>query len=161
MLYAAAALLAIVYIVFSVMVYNRVDDAGITEPLWARSVLVLQGIEAMAFTAVGWLFGREVYRGEAKTAKAQAEDAKVESTSARAAQWDAVERAAAAESSGLALAEAVRARAAASAATVPRAEDAEGGNESQPADRGSGGRLPDAGVDHLKDLADRLFPPQG
>src|SRR5438067_848890 len=33
---------------------------------WARAVFLLQGIETITFAGVGWLFGREVTRQEAK-----------------------------------------------------------------------------------------------
>lgn len=37
------------------------------EVTWTRAVFLLQGVEAVAFAAAGWLFGQEVGRQEAKT----------------------------------------------------------------------------------------------
>jgi lysylphosphatidylglycerol synthetase-like protein (DUF2156 family) len=64
----------IAYGILLVILYQQVDSA---EPAWSRKVLLLTGVEAVTFAAVGWLFGREVNRGAAdaaKTANTQAQD---------------------------------------------------------------------------------------
>jgi hypothetical protein len=161
--------IATVYLVFALLTYLRADDQGTSEAVWSRQVVVLHGIEALAFTAVGWLFGREVHRGEAESAKKQAEaaqgeahQARAESQAARADEIAARERAADAEKSGWRLAEAVRGR---TRRSVPTTDETDGGDERGPA----GGEVPgttDVPIglpqDHdreLHDLADRLFPP--
>lgn len=55
-----------VYVVAILALWGEVDAA---EPDWTRRVFLLSGIEAITFAAVGWLFGREVNRGAAETAK--------------------------------------------------------------------------------------------
>ena len=147
--------------------YFRADDEGMNELIWARLAFVLQGVEAVAFTAVGWLFGREVHRGEAKVAQDLASDAKKnaddakqdartarsETVVARSGHISAMGRATAAETSGWRLAEAIRARtdAADGANSTPGA----GGNE-----RSSVASSPSTGnLAQLKDLADTLFSP--
>lgn len=159
LLFAAAAAIGVVYIGFALFAFARADDTGITESGWLRTVFVIQGIEAIAFTAIGWLFGREVHRGAAEAAKEQAEEAKqdekeakVEAVTAREVAAGAGERAAAAERDGWRLAEAIRARAEAQGGVA-----GPGGDESSPADAPP---APPAGLDGLKSLADSLFPPR-
>jgi hypothetical protein len=43
------------------------------EPQWTRSVYLLTGIEAIAFAAAGFLFGKEVHREQAQTAEKRAQ----------------------------------------------------------------------------------------
>lgn len=45
------------------------------EVYWARLMYLFGSAEAIAFTAVGWLFGREVNRQRAERAETQAQDA--------------------------------------------------------------------------------------
>lgn len=158
LLFGAATLIAVIYIIFAVIAFNRADDSDIDESAWLRTAFVIQGIEAIAFTAIGWLFGREVHRGEAKVAEKQAEEAKqdakqaqAETGEARQAAVGAVERAAAAERDGQRLAEAIRARAA-----VPKSAPSPGGYERAPA---GGGPAEADDLVGLKALADSLFPP--
>lgn len=155
-LFWAAVAIVVVYVVFAVFAFARADNQ-LAEIEWSRSVYVLLGVEAIAFTAVGWLFGREVHRGEAQTAKQNAAQAKADVKEQRSKvedakerEADARERATAAETKGRALADAVRA----STGGLPPI----GGNER------SGDReapLPGGGptADPLRNLADSLFPP--
>jgi hypothetical protein len=57
------------------MVYILWTQIGSGEPAWSRKVLLLTGVEAITFAAVGWLFGREVNRGAAEAAKDAQSDA--------------------------------------------------------------------------------------
>jgi hypothetical protein len=134
---------------------------------------VLKGVEAIAFTAIGWLFGREVNRGAAEAANVRADAAEQDADNAKAAasterakseaardrELDAHERANNAEKAGVQLAEAVRAR-----VGGPVARSQTGGDETAPAGGPPDGTraLPPATVDadaaYLRDLADRLFP---
>ncbi|MDN5796980.1 MAG: hypothetical protein L0H79_14640 [Intrasporangium sp.] len=145
LLFFAAALVTVAYIAFAIVTFNRADDNGVGENQWLRTVFVIQGLEAIAFTAIGWLFGREVHRGEAAASKEQAGEAKQEAQEARA-------RSEVAGRDGWRLAEAIRARA---EVAVPAQTD--GGDENAPA-----GEPPFAerGLASLKSLADTLFPPR-
>jgi hypothetical protein len=42
---------------------------------WKNRAFVFSSVEAIVFTAVGWLFGREVHRESAETARKDAEEA--------------------------------------------------------------------------------------
>ena len=46
--------------------------AGDTELVWQRRVYLFGGVEAIVFTAVGWIFGREVNRRQADAAENRA-----------------------------------------------------------------------------------------
>lgn len=151
-LFFMAVALVVAYFLFAFLSFARADDTSITEPLWSRSVFVLLGVQSIAFTAIGWLFGREVHSGEAQIAKNQANDAKGDAQAAhdkadtaKNTEADARERAAAAETAGQSLAAAVR-------ALADQSSNVDGGDENAPAGGDSGG-LP-----MLKSLADRLFP---
>ena len=50
-----------------------IHDASSTEPTWSRLVFIYGGIEALAFAAVGALFGTRVQRGQVLDARKQAE----------------------------------------------------------------------------------------
>jgi hypothetical protein len=66
------------------------------DPTWQRFVYVFGGIEAVVFTAVGWLFGREVNRQQAVSAtnRADKSDAAATTAIAKAADLQARGRAA-------------------------------------------------------------------
>ncbi|WP_353508005.1 hypothetical protein [Intrasporangium sp.] len=144
LLFIAAIAIAVVYIVVAFITLNRADDADVTESAWLRIVFVVQGVEAIAFTAIGWLFGREVHRGAAEAAKEQADEAKQEAVGA-------AERATVAERDGWRLAEAIRARAEVQAPVPGPGGNERGSDDDQPS--------PDGGLAGLKSLADSLFPP--
>jgi len=154
-LFWAAIAIVVVYVVFAVFAFARADEQ-LAENDWSRSVYVLLGVEAIAFTAVGWLFGREVHRGEAQSAKQNAAQAKAEEKEQRSKtedakdrEADARERAVEAEVKGRTLADAVRAS---SGGLPPTGGDERGRDRETPLPGG-----PPA--DPLRDLADRLFPP--
>lgn len=58
---------------------------------WQRMIFVFSGVEAVVFAAVGWLFGREVSRGQAKAAeqRADANQEQAMSATARASDLEA------------------------------------------------------------------------
>ena len=147
-LFGIATVIVAVYLGFAVLAFTRAGDGALPEVVWSRSAWVVHGVEALAFTAVGWLFGREVHRGEAQEQKQHAKDATERADSARQETGDARERAAAAEHSGRALAEAVRA----TTGGAPAGSE-DGGNESAAA--GADPRLR-----ALASMADRMFPPR-
>ncbi|KRC88231.1 hypothetical protein ASE25_15410 [Terrabacter sp. Root85] len=157
-LFWAAIAIVFAYVVFVLLAFVRADDK-LPETDWSRSVYVLLGVEALAFTAVGWLFGREVHRGEAQEAQKHADEAKHVATlekdradTAKDAAAQERSRADAAQTKGRILAKAVH------SLTAP--EETGGGDERSPA----GGRTrgidgPAAGsTQALRNIADDLFP---
>lgn len=101
-----------------------------SETTWSRALYLYRGVEALAFAAAGFLFGREVQRRRADEAEERATRAQ--------------ETAQAAMARGEALAEAVR-------AVTPAAVAAGGAPE-------SAGRPPSGEISQLVQIADRLFP---
>jgi hypothetical protein len=69
---AAGVTVVSLAVFFSLVLYllARTGDSDLT---WARSVYLLSAIEAIAFAAVGWLFGREVHRVQAEAAEKRAD----------------------------------------------------------------------------------------
>ena len=124
------------------VLYQAADNADVTETLWGRYVYIFGALEAIVFTAVGWIFGREVHRTAAEAASQDAARSRQEAERTR-------EQAAAAEDQaekGRALAEAVKA-----------SVGALGGIE------GIGGAHPQVDstpsqLISLKQMADKLFP---
>ena len=162
-LFWAAIAIVFAYVVFVLLAFVRADDK-LPETDWSRSVYVLLGVEALAFTAVGWLFGREVHRGEAQEAQKHADEAKHVATlekdradTAKDAAAQERSRADAAQTKGRILAKAVH------SLTEPEETGGGpgGGDERSPA----GGRTrgidsPAAGsTQALRSIADELFPP--
>ncbi len=68
----AIVFLAILFIIIFVL-FGR--TANSTELDWQRSVYLLTGVEAVAFAAAGYLFGRDVHRGTAAEAQKRADEA--------------------------------------------------------------------------------------
>ena len=161
-LFWAAIAIVFAYVVFVLLAFLRADDS-LPETDWSRSVYVLLGLEALAFTAVGWLFGREVHRGEAQEAQKHADEAKhvatLEKDRADTAKDVAAQersRADAAQTKGRILAKAVR------SLTEPETTGGGpgGGDESSPAGgRPRGIDTPASGSTRaLRNIADELFP---
>lgn len=71
---------------------NTADEAN--ETTWQRRIYVLGVAQAIVFTAVGWLFGREVYRVEATTARQDASVAKQQAATAQVLAQGAAQEAA-------------------------------------------------------------------
>lgn len=69
------------YIVFAWRIYNSRDEEA---EAWARGLVVFGGIEALAFAAAGWMFGREVNRKALANAEKEADKADGEAKQARA-----------------------------------------------------------------------------
>jgi hypothetical protein len=78
--WVTVALLVGLTVLIVVLMVNA-EDAEQSE--WDRRVYLLGGVEAIVFTAVGWLFGREVHRNEAKAAKQDAAKSKQDADAAR------------------------------------------------------------------------------
>ena len=155
---AVAILILLVFVFFAWWMVDHSDDS-VKEEVWNRRLIVFSAVEAIAFTAIGWVFGREVHRSEVNTAKQQGEAAKQDAAAAKQdadkARVDAGEKAVAAateQAKGEALALAVK-TSAASAPGVPEHMRAElvgitgaslGAQESQ--------------LTSLQELAARLYP---
>ena len=134
----AVALVAL-FALASWILYQLADDAGVDEKLWARYVYVFSALHSIVFTAIGWIFGREVHRSAASAATKDARNAKRE---AKAAADMATQQ----TFKGHALAEAVRTTAQAMGATFAAADT------STPTDPLT------AQLATLKSKADKLFP---
>lgn len=81
--FGLAAVLVIAYLVADVCLLKSADNKGTTDAIWTRYLAVIGGLEAIVFTAVGWVFGREVNRGAAEAATKSANDAKTDANDAK------------------------------------------------------------------------------
>jgi hypothetical protein len=59
--------------------------AGGNESVWQRRVYVFGAVEAVVFTVIGWLFGREAGQSAVESARSEAESARGEAEKARMA----------------------------------------------------------------------------
>ena len=126
---------------FAVLAVWMMASADVEETTWARRVYVFGAVEAIVFAAVGWLFGREVHRGQAEAAQKDAQEAKADAAEARDTASAKSEEAAVARTKGQALAAAVR------SSTAPASRSTtEGPGGAEPATPG------------LRSLTDELFP---
>lgn len=53
-------------------------SANTKESVWQHRTYVFAAVDAVALTAIGWLFGREVHRGEAQAAKTDAKQTRTQ-----------------------------------------------------------------------------------
>lgn len=75
----------VAFLVLGTFVYFAIRMMGLTEAEemeWARYVYVFGGIEAIAFAAAGFLFGKEVHRVQAESAEKRADDAQKQAQAA-------------------------------------------------------------------------------
>jgi hypothetical protein len=80
-----ALFLIALYVVGLSILLQLADDTGTNETIWSRYTYLLAGFEAVVFTAVGWLFGREVNRKQAEQAESATNQAMKKSEQAAAA----------------------------------------------------------------------------
>ena len=80
LLLVIAVVLLALYVIVVFFLFRDADDNDVSETIWSRYTYLLGGLEAVVFTAVGWLFGREVNRKQAE----QAEEATQEAADAKA-----------------------------------------------------------------------------
>ncbi|HEV2840543.1 MAG TPA: hypothetical protein VGW39_04390 [Chthoniobacterales bacterium] len=66
------ALAAIV--AFGCFVYYMLGQTKMEEKEWTRAVYLFQGVEAVAFAAAGFMFGKEVHRERADKAEKEAKE---------------------------------------------------------------------------------------
>jgi hypothetical protein len=64
--------------VFAIFLVTNADTQDQTE--WERWVYVFGAVQAIAFAAIGWVFGREVNRERAEKAEQRADEAKQNET---------------------------------------------------------------------------------
>lgn len=95
---------AAVLVGFAVLVVYMFSLLASSETTWNRALYIFAGVEAIAFAAAGYLFGREVNRQRAESAERRASQA--EQTAAKAAL-----RAVEAETKGQSLRAVIQARA--------------------------------------------------
>jgi hypothetical protein len=78
-----AVVLVVVFVVAGIILWQFVDNDGIDEARWHRYVYVFSAYHALVFTAVGWIFGREVHRSTAERAITDAKEGRQEATAAK------------------------------------------------------------------------------
>jgi type VI protein secretion system component VasK len=71
----------LVYLAALIVMWRNADTRN--DATWARLTFLLTGIEAVVFTAVGWLFGREVNRARAEKAEQGEQEARGEADRAK------------------------------------------------------------------------------
>jgi len=70
-----AALLIVAFIVLTVCMLRW---ANATDDVWKNRVFVFSSVQSIVFTAVGWIFGREVNRAQVDSARKDADQARDE-----------------------------------------------------------------------------------
>jgi hypothetical protein len=143
----------IVVVAFLALFAYMVRAADSTKEVeWSRLVYLFGSAEAIAFSALGWLFGREVHRERAENAEKQAAEATAKAGEAKS-------QAASAQAKGEAFAESIRALGSAevvrSRPVTARQSEGDEGDEFLAEGEAKGTRADYAA---LVDLADRLFP---
>jgi hypothetical protein len=133
-----ACLIIVVYGVFLIYMLRMVSVPE--EITWMRTTYLLNGFEAIAFAAAGYLFGKEVHRQQAENAETRADKAQDEASEAQETANDALTK-------GYRLTEAIKAQAAAQAGPLLKAKSIGGETEVAQGD-----------FDYLTSLADELFP---
>ena len=76
-----AILLLIAYGIFMVYLLKVIETK---EPTWSRMMMLFTSLEALAFTAAGYIFGREVHKKRAEIAESEKEKAQNEAEEAKA-----------------------------------------------------------------------------
>lgn len=137
----AVALLALMgFAWFVKYMLGRTTSANELE--WTRAIYLLSGVEAIAFAAAGYLFGKEVHRREAENAEKRARESQAQTASAQAVASEA-------QTKGRALAAAILAKTQGQTARATMYE-AFGAQEAT--------RLSQADLEELKVLAENFFP---
>jgi cytochrome bd-type quinol oxidase subunit 1 len=129
---------------FALLLYHMYQVAPTREEtLWNRSLVLFGSVEAIAFTAAGYLFGKEVHREQAQKAELRADEKTAEAGAARAA-------AAEAKAKGESLKKAIEAK-------QPSLSRGTMDESLQPRP-GGGEPAADAALTELATLAQSLFP---
>ena len=75
-----AILLLFAYGIFMVYLLKVIETK---EPTWSRMMMLFTSLEALAFTAAGYIFGREVHKKRAEVAEADKDKAQKEAEEAK------------------------------------------------------------------------------
>ena len=130
---------------FSYLLYEMYTFAGTDQAqMWERRMVLYGTVEALAFTAAGYLFGKEVHREQAEKAEERADKKTTETEQAKAQ---------AAE-------ETAKGRTLANLIEVKRSS-ATGGGELASLRTRVGGDLSQVDLAEIAELAKRLFPTRG
>ena len=108
-----------VLLLYGILAAFMVAHADADSDVWDHRVVIFSSVEAIVFTAVGWVFGREVHRQTADAARADAQEAKADAKENATTAAKKSKEAASEREKGRAMAAAVQAISAAS--TGPRA----------------------------------------
>jgi hypothetical protein len=57
-----------------ILIATSLSNAAMNDVQWARYTYLLTGVETITFTAIGWLFGKEVHREQAHQAELRANE---------------------------------------------------------------------------------------
>ncbi len=57
-----------------ILIATLLSNAAMNAAQWERYTYLLAGVETITFTAIGWLFGKEVHREQAQQAEMRAND---------------------------------------------------------------------------------------
>jgi hypothetical protein len=71
----ASPVAILVLIGFAAMAIFMLSNLGMSDLKWDRATLVYTSVEAIAFAAAGYFFGKEVHRERAETAEQEADQA--------------------------------------------------------------------------------------
>lgn len=77
------AIAALIFFAFQIYYMRSLTGAETPESQWGRSVYLFAGVEAIAFAAAGFLFGREVNRQRAEKAENRADKSQKDATDAK------------------------------------------------------------------------------
>jgi hypothetical protein len=142
-----AMIVAIVVLVgFGGLLYYLFSiSSAANETLWNRAIFLYGGVEALAFAAAGYLFGKEVHRQQAENAEKRA-DEKTKDVERE------TKKAATAEANGQSLAKAIAVKRGSATSAKSRLEGL-GRSEGQ-----AGDLLANGSLEELDQLARQLFP---
>jgi hypothetical protein len=73
--FVVAVALLVSFVVLTAFMLSWADSE---DGVWKNRVFVFSSVEAIVFTAVGWIFGREVHRSQVESARDDAEQAKAD-----------------------------------------------------------------------------------
>jgi hypothetical protein len=81
----SAAFALLILVGYSFFLYFLVGKASakLDDVIWTRLIYLFSGVEAIVFSAVGFIFGREVNRGRAEKAEKEKKESKKEEQEAR------------------------------------------------------------------------------
>jgi LPS sulfotransferase NodH len=147
----AAVVTVVSLIGFTILAIYLLKRISSNDLAWSRRVYVFSAVEAIAFAAVGWLFGKEVHREQAQAAERRATDAESRADTANAETREQAQEMTVYQERARALKQAIMS----ARATGTRERAAARGTGIAPPDQAAG---PAPELDALADLAERLHP---